>query len=112
MTKTVDNRSVWSASPGAPWPHLPAVLDVAIGDLNGDSRNDIAAALSEPRLRELVASTGFALHNLSYRLHGDVGQFEYRMVLRTMDVGNATALSEKLKSDPNVLEFRLAPTGD
>ena len=70
------------------------------------------ATLSEPKLRELVASSGFSLHNLSYRLHGDVGQFEYRMVLRTMDIGNATALSERLKSDPNVLEFRIAPTGD
>jgi putative Mg2+ transporter-C (MgtC) family protein len=70
------------------------------------------AVMSEPALRGLVASTGFSLHNLSYRLHGDIGQFEYRMVLRTMDVGNAHALSEKLKADPSVLEFRIAPTGD
>lgn len=70
------------------------------------------AAVSEPALRQLVEATGFSLHNLSYRLHGDVGQFEYRMVLRTMDVGNARALSEKLKADPSVLEFRIAPTGD
>jgi putative Mg2+ transporter-C (MgtC) family protein len=70
------------------------------------------AVISEPGLRELVEATGFSLHNLSYRLHGDVGQFEYRMVLRTMDVGNARALSERLKSDPSVLEFRIAPTSD
>jgi hypothetical protein len=29
-----------------------------------------------------------------------------------MHAGNATALSEKLKADPTVLEFRIAPTGD
>jgi hypothetical protein len=34
------------------------------------------------------------------------------MVLRTMNVDNARMLSEKLKADPAVLEFRIAPTGD
>jgi putative Mg2+ transporter-C (MgtC) family protein len=71
-----------------------------------------AAVMSEAALRDLVHSTGFSLHNLSYRLHGDVGLFEYRMVLRTLDAGNARALSEKLKADSAVLEFRIAPTGD
>jgi putative Mg2+ transporter-C (MgtC) family protein len=70
------------------------------------------AVMAEPALRTLVESTGFSLHNLSYRLHGDVGPFEYRMVLRTLDAGNARALSEKLKADSAVLEFRIAPTGD
>ena len=70
------------------------------------------AVPSETALRELVRSTGFSLHNLSYRLHGDVEQFEYRMVLRTMNAGNARALSDKLRADPAVLEFRIAPTGD
>jgi putative Mg2+ transporter-C (MgtC) family protein len=70
------------------------------------------AVISESALRDLVHSTGFSLHNLSYRLHGDVGQFEYRMVLRTLDVHNARTLAEKLKADPSVLEFRIAPTGD
>jgi putative Mg2+ transporter-C (MgtC) family protein len=70
------------------------------------------AVMSEAALRNLVQSTGFSLHNLSYRLHGDVGQFEYRMVLRTMNAGNAHALSERLKADTSVLEFRIAPTSD
>jgi putative Mg2+ transporter-C (MgtC) family protein len=70
------------------------------------------AVMSEPALRDLVHATGFSLHNLSYRLHGDIEQFEYRMVLRTLDVHNARALAEKLKADPAVLEFRIAPTGD
>src|SRR5687768_15112379 len=70
------------------------------------------AVIPESGLRALVESTGFSLHNLSYRLHGDVGQFEYRMVLRTLDAGNARALSDKLRADPAVLDFRIAPTGD
>jgi hypothetical protein len=34
------------------------------------------------------------------------------MVLRTMDVGNGRVLADRLKADPSVLEFRIAPTGD
>jgi putative Mg2+ transporter-C (MgtC) family protein len=70
------------------------------------------SSMSEPALRELIQATGFSLHNLSYRLHGELGQFEYRMVLRTLDVANSRALSDKLSADPAVLEFRIAPTGD
>jgi putative Mg2+ transporter-C (MgtC) family protein len=70
------------------------------------------AAMPEPALRSLVQAHGFALHNLSYRLHGDADQLEYRMVLGTMDAGNARSLAEKLKDDPAVLDFRIAPTSD
>jgi putative Mg2+ transporter-C (MgtC) family protein len=70
------------------------------------------AAISEDALRALVKGHGFSLHNLSYRLHSDAAQMEYRMVLRTMDAGNARALAEKLKGDPTVLDFRIAPTSD
>ena len=69
-------------------------------------------AITEPALRGLVQAHGFSLHNLSYRLHSDAGQMEYRMVLRTMDAGNARTLAEKLKADPAVLDFRIAPTSD
>ena len=70
------------------------------------------AAMSEGELRTLVKAHGFSLHNLSYRLHSDVSQMEYRMVLRTMDAGNARSLAEKLKAEPAVLDFRIAPTSD
>lgn len=70
------------------------------------------ASMPEPALRSLVQAHGFSLHNLSYRLHGDADQLEYRMVLRTMDAGNARSLAEKLKADPAVLDFRIAPTSD
>jgi putative Mg2+ transporter-C (MgtC) family protein len=59
-----------------------------------------------------VEAHGFSMHNISYRLHGDASQLEYRMVLRTMDSRNALNLAEKLKSDPAVIDFRIAPTSD
>ena len=34
------------------------------------------------------------------------------MVLRTLVAANARTLSDKLRADPSVLEFRIAPTGD
>ena len=70
------------------------------------------AAMDEPALRSLVKATGFGLHHLSYRLHGEAGQIEYRMVLRTLDAANSRALFEKLKANPAVLDFRIAPTSD
>jgi putative Mg2+ transporter-C (MgtC) family protein len=70
------------------------------------------SVMPEPELRRLAQSTGFSLSNLSYRLHGDEGQFEYRMILRTLQPANARVLAEKLAADPAVLDFRIAPTGD
>jgi putative Mg2+ transporter-C (MgtC) family protein len=71
-----------------------------------------ASSMSESALRGLVEAHGFSMHNISYRLHGDASQLEYRMVLRTMDSRNALNLAEKLKSDPAVIDFRIAPTSD
>ena len=71
-----------------------------------------ASSMPESALRALVQAHGFSMHNISYRLHGDASQLEYRMVLRTMDSRNALALAEKLKSDPAVIDFRIAPTSD
>ena len=70
------------------------------------------AVVPEPDLRALVHASGFTLSNVSYRLHGDEGQFEYRMILRTLQPRNAQALAEKLQADPAVLDFRITPTGD
>jgi putative Mg2+ transporter-C (MgtC) family protein len=70
------------------------------------------SVMPEPALRGLVQESGFTLSNLSYRLHGEARQFEYRMVLRTLRASNARKLAEKLQSHPAVLDFRIAPTGD
>jgi len=69
-------------------------------------------AMSEAALRQLVQQHGLDAHSLSYRLRGDVGQFEYRMVLRTLKPENLRKLSETLNGHRGVLEYRIAPTSE
>jgi putative Mg2+ transporter-C (MgtC) family protein len=70
------------------------------------------AVMPEPSLRQLITEHGFSMHNLSYRLHAGVGQFEYRTVIRTMDPVNLKKLSDTLNGNPAVLEYRIAPTSE
>jgi putative Mg2+ transporter-C (MgtC) family protein len=56
------------------------------------------AVMPEPSLRELVERHGLDAHNVSYRLRGDVDQFEYRMVLRTLNPANLRRLSDTLSA--------------
>jgi putative Mg2+ transporter-C (MgtC) family protein len=68
--------------------------------------------MSEDALRALLAGHGFSIANLSWR-GGDAGAtFEYRMMLRGRDPKSAEHLSKQLREMPEVLEFRIAPTGD
>jgi len=71
-----------------------------------------AAIMSEEDLRRLIGEHGFSIANLSYRLSGDGKLFEYGMVIKTRDRQNAEALAQHLCRRPEVLEFRIAPTGD
>lgn len=71
-----------------------------------------STAMPETALRQLVADHGFSIANLSYRLTGEGKQFEYQMVLRTLNADNARALADTLNRSETVLEFRIAPTGD
>ena len=70
------------------------------------------AVMSEPELRDLVTQHGLDPYGFSYRLRGDVGQFEYRMVLRTLQPANLRKLSETLGKNPGVLEYRIAPASE
>jgi putative Mg2+ transporter-C (MgtC) family protein len=70
------------------------------------------AAMPEPELRRLVAEHGFTIYNLSYRLTADGEQFEYRMVLRALGRESLRALSDVLKANRTVLEYRIAPASD
>jgi putative Mg2+ transporter-C (MgtC) family protein len=72
-------------------------------------RDDV---ISETKLRELLASHGFSIANLSSRLTDGGNQFEYRMVLKSRDPSSAETLSQHLRSLPSVIEFRISPTGD
>ncbi len=69
-------------------------------------------ATSEDELRALVARHGFSLHQMSYRLHGDVDELEYRSVIRTMQLANLEKLATTLRGDHKVLEYRIAPTSE
>jgi putative Mg2+ transporter-C (MgtC) family protein len=70
------------------------------------------AVMDETALRRLIGEHDLDLHNLSYRLRGEVGQFEYRMVLRTLNPGNLLKLSNTLNSRQGVLEYRIAPASE
>ncbi len=71
-----------------------------------------SAVMSEEKLRELLGRYGFSIANLSSRLTEGGEMFEYRMVLRSRDPKQAEALSQHLRSLPEVVEFRISPTGD
>jgi len=70
------------------------------------------AVMAEDDLRRLIGDHGFSIANLSYRLSGGGKFFEYGMVIKSRDRMNADALSQHLCQLPEVLEFRIAPTGD
>lgn len=70
------------------------------------------AAMPEDKLRELIGAHGFTIANLSQRLIGEGRIFEYRMVIRSRERANAQMLSQHLLSLPEVIEFRISPTGD
>ena len=70
------------------------------------------AIIPEDELRKLVGEHGFSIANLSHRLSNDGKTFEYRMVIRSWDKANAESLSQHLRTMPDVIEFRIAPTGD
>ena len=70
------------------------------------------AVMGEDDLKKLVGSHGFSIANLHSRLIDDGRLFEYRMVIRSRDRRSANALSEHLLKLPQVIEFRISPTGD
>lgn len=49
---------------------------------------------------------------MSFRLHREVGELEYRTVLRTMRWSNLEKLSNALRLDAKVLEYRIAPASE
>jgi putative Mg2+ transporter-C (MgtC) family protein len=68
--------------------------------------------MGEDDLQKLIGEHGFSIANLSYRLTDNGKLFEYRMVLKSRDRRNAERLAAYLRKLPEVVEFRIAPTGD
>jgi putative Mg2+ transporter-C (MgtC) family protein len=68
--------------------------------------------MSEDDLRKLVGSHGFTIANLACRLIEGGQQFEYRMTIKSQDRKNGERLAAHLRGLPEVVEFRISPTGD
>jgi putative Mg2+ transporter-C (MgtC) family protein len=68
--------------------------------------------MDEDGLRALVAAHGISIANLNYRLREEGKQFEYRMVLRTLDNRNLRALSTELSALDSVKAFQITPSND
>jgi putative Mg2+ transporter-C (MgtC) family protein len=70
------------------------------------------AVMAEDQLRKLVGAHGFSVANLHSRLVEEGKYFEYRMVIRSRDRRSANTLATQLLTLPEVIEFRISPTGD
>lgn len=70
------------------------------------------AVIAESSLRELVRSHHFDVRRVSYRLNRDGREFEYQMVLRTLQEANMGRLANTLRGDPRVRQFRLVPVSE
>lgn len=70
------------------------------------------SVMEESDLRRLVGSHGFSIANVHTRLIEGGRLFEYRMVIKSRDRASAQALSKDLLARPQVVEFRISPTGD
>jgi putative Mg2+ transporter-C (MgtC) family protein len=68
--------------------------------------------MSGDDLRKMVGEHGFTIANLACRLIEGGQQFEYRMTIKSQDRRNGERLAAHLRSLPEVVEFRISPTGD
>lgn len=68
--------------------------------------------MTEDEVHKLVERHGFSIANLSSRLSEGGQQFEYRMTIKSRNRRNAEALASHLRGLPEVIEFRITPTGD
>ncbi len=68
--------------------------------------------MGETQMRAMISKYGFSIANLSSRLVEGGQEFEYRMTIKSRDRLAAERLSKHLRGMPDVIEFRIAPTGD
>lgn len=68
--------------------------------------------MTEEAMRQMITSHGFSIANLSSGLVENGQQFEYRMTIKSRDRHAAEVLSKHLRGLTDVIEFRIAPTGD
>jgi len=70
------------------------------------------SVMDQTELTGLVASHHFSVANVHSRLSDKGELFEYRMVMRSISPDSGHALAEALLALPQVVEFRISPTGD
>lgn len=68
--------------------------------------------MSEEALRVLIEGHDFSIANFSYRLDSAGRVRRHSMVLCTGNRSGASQLSERLDATPDILEYRISPTGD
>ncbi|MBR1167997.1 MgtC/SapB family protein [Bradyrhizobium liaoningense] len=68
--------------------------------------------MGEDEVHKMIGDHGFTIANLSSRLSEGGQQFEYRMTIKSRDRLNAERLAKHLRDRPEVVEFRITPTGD
>lgn len=67
--------------------------------------------MTEADLRAITRDLGFSIANMIYELTDGGRSFEYRMGVKTLNTRDMHALSERLKSEASVVEFRITPVG-
>ncbi len=70
------------------------------------------SVMGEAEMRKMIGEYGFSIANVSSRLTDGGKFFEYRMTIKSRDRTAAEALSAHLRKLPEVVEYRIAPTGD
>ena len=84
----------------------------AVSYMQHTVRFPLHSAIPEQDYRDFVADHGLNTSEFSYRVSAEGGYAEYQLVLSTRDPGAERRLASALTKDPNVLEFRMAPSGD
>ncbi len=67
--------------------------------------------MSEADLRAITKEASFSIANMTFELTDGGQSFEYRMGIKTLNMRNMYVLSERLKSEAAVVEFRITPVG-
>ena len=70
-----------------------------------------ATVMPEADLRVIAKEAGFSIANMTFALTDDGQSFEYHMGIKTLNPGNLHMLSERLKGESSVVEFRITPVG-
>jgi len=68
--------------------------------------------MNEEAVRSFLKEYGFSVANLTYAATNEPRCFEYQMVIKARHQDRAPALAEALGRSPQVVDFRMAPTGD